>query len=913
VSKQTNQERLHQLLCAYILDEVSAEERAALERALEGSSELRAERERLVATIGLVKSSLPQADALSERATAELVAAANRKNPRSTGARSGRAWFGRPAFRIAASLLVVGGLWAAYKATSPDMTPAARSDELVAKAPAEAAGAPADLEPSEGGGLRAKFDPGNAPENQDAPAEDALGTLLPTGLQDGAHASEPAVEQLYDERIAGKRQELERQIENFAKGAKDAERLARSQTGSANEAIVGAVVGQAAEPEAKLGVPSQESRAESVDEQARYSPSRTSKEGMLFAGGSGGGAPAAAAPPASKAGPSSPGLYEARSSAPTSPAPAGRNALAARESRAEVTGKDFNAEGEAGLAFRMHALGYLDVDDEGDQRVDRWLQSCRVLPGEKPRDMFFRFWGDNPFETTALDRLSTFSVDVDTASYALARRYLVDGHLPERAQVRTEEFLNYFGPDLPAPTESTFAIHTELAPSLFSNRFSTGGDAWMLRVGIRGKEVSREERQPLALTFVVDVSGSMQQESRLELVKHAMRLLLSELDARDAISIVAFSNEARLILPMTSAASRDLIEVAVHQLSPGGGTNAEAGLRMGYEQALAALTHGVHNRVVLLSDGVANIGETDQNRLDADVERHRKSGIYLNTIGVGMGNHNDVFLEQLADKGDGICNYVDDAKEARRALVENFTGAFEPIARDVKVQVDFDPAQVQSYRLLGYENRLVADADFRNDAVDAGEVGAGHQVVALYELVRTGAAADGPLAKVHLRWKAPYTDGVARPGGDEVTEISKAVSAGSAASSFEATGPGYRRSILVAQFAEFLRRSFHARDDSLDRLIEETRKLSSELKDADTAEFLSLVETSKALLLARRAQVTAVDRALDEYRHHCYWAERLRLHRFDSEQATYEELQRKIRDLETKLRKLIGDQHADAR
>ena len=244
-----------------------------------------------------------------------------------------------------------------------------------------------------------------------------------------------------------------------------------------------------------------------------------------------------------------------------------------------------------------------------------------------------------------------------------------NGNLPTREQIRTEEFVNYFDPDIPVPTEGTFAIQTEMAPSLF------GGSErrWQLRVGVRGMEV--HDRKPLSLTFVIDTSGSMEENQRLELVKHALRLLVSQLDGRDEISIVAFNKEARQILPMTSAANRGVIESALHPLTPDGGTNAEAGLVMGYEVAMAGLNAQSHNRVILLSDGVANIGETDQDRINANITRHREAGIYLNTIGVGMSNHNDVFLEQLANKGDGVCDYVDDAASTERAIVERFTGA----------------------------------------------------------------------------------------------------------------------------------------------------------------------------------------------------------------------------------------------
>jgi len=532
--------------------------------------------------------------------------------------------------------------------------------------------------------------------------------------------------------------------------------------------------------------------------------------------------------------------------------------------------------------------------------ADRCIRSCFPRPNEQPSAMYYRFWGDNAFELAQLDSQSTFSVDVDTASYALARRYINDGLLPTKAQIRTEEFLNYFDADIPAPTEDTFAIQTELAPSLFGGR----EDRWMLRVAIRGKEITEEERLPLALTFVIDTSGSMKEENRMELVKHALRLLVNRLDARDSIALVAYSGEARLILPMTPVSQRNVIESAIHPLTPDGSTNAEAGLKMGYAQAADNLRQGTHNRVVLLSDGVANTGQTDQDRINADVKRFRDQGIYLNTIGVGMGNHNDVFLEQLANKGDGICDYVDDEAAAQRAIVERFSGAFQPIASDVKVQVEFDSNQVFRYRLLGYENRAIADADFRNDAVDAGEVGSGHQIVALYEIERTSGSGDGPLATVNLRWKAPKMAGQ-DPNEIDVKEIKSEVHGANAVASFNAASSGFRQAVLVAQFAEILRRSSHAQGDSFEPLLTEMLKLENELKDADFTEFCLLVSAVGDLMWHQPITRTELQRTVDEYRRFRILNHELTRLKKDLDGELLKELERTNNSLEERIRDLI--------
>jgi Ca-activated chloride channel family protein len=568
-----------------------------------------------------------------------------------------------------------------------------------------------------------------------------------------------------------------------------------------------------------------------------------------------------------------------------------------REYRYEVGG-DFDFE-----SIDLGELTPAQIDALCERRTQRILQDCRRHDGEHPRDMFFRFWGDNPFELARLDNQSTFGVDVDTASYALARRYLQGGNLPTKAQIRTEEFVNYFKPDLAPPSEGDFRIHTELATSRFGNEPGAPSQRWMLRVGVRGREVAPEDRKPLALTFVVDTSGSMKEGNRLELVKHALRLLVGQLHGSDSIAIVGFNNSASLILPLTSAQNRGLIEAAIYGLSPNGGTNAESGLRLGYEVASAGLTPGAHNRVVLLSDGVANIGQTDQDRVNADVKRRRDEGIYLNTIGVGMSNHNDVFLEQLANKGDGLCNYVDSAAEARRALVDNFMGAFEPIARDVKIQVEFDSNQVYRYRLLGYENRAIADADFRNDVVDAGEIGAGHQVVALYELELTGSQSSEPLATVRLRWKEPTGPG-RDPLEDGATEMAQPVSF-SSATTWEGAPQGYRRSALVAQFAEILRRSVHARSDSLDELMAETSKLVGPMGDSDLLEFLTLLQTSRELILRHTPQYDDLSHCIDSIRRnrilHAQYEELRRTEKV----AVLSELEHANQELEQRIRDLI--------
>lgn len=455
------------------------------------------------------------------------------------------------------------------------------------------------------------------------------------------------------------------------------------------------------------------------------------------------------------------------------------------------------------------------------------------LPNERPRDMFFRFWGDNPYVVSKLDALSTFAADVDTASFSLARRSLREGRAPVRAQIRTEEFVNFLKPDLPAPSGDTFAIHGELSPSPFGGR----EDRYLLRVGVRALEIDRDKRPPLALTFVVDTSGSMKENNRLELVKHAMRLLIAQLDGRDTISIVGFSSQAKEVLWPTPATDKNRIETALFGLQPNGSTNAEAGLLAGYRLAESSLRDGAQSRVVFLSDGVANVGQTDQNRIADDVAGYTKRGIFLNTIGVGMGNHNDVFLEQLADKGEGVCDYVGNADDARRAIVDRFTGGFVTVAKDVKIQVEFDPKVVLRWRQIGYENRAVRDNDFRNDAVDAGEIGAGHQVTCLYEveLASGDTNREMPMATARVRW-IPVALGEAQPALEEAVERETALRYSEVSTpSFRGASQGFRRAALAAQLAECMRFSVHTRGDSVSELGKELAQLLSEDRHEDTA------------------------------------------------------------------------------
>lgn len=398
----------------------------------------------------------------------------------------------------------------------------------------------------------------------------------------------------------------------------------------------------------------------------------------------------------------------------------------------------------------------------------------------------------NPFVATSEDRLSTFAMDIDTASYSAVRNYLNTNTLPPAQIVRVEEFVNYFHYNYPAPQEGAFGISIDSAPSPYGQ-----SNSQIVRVGIQGKTVEAKDRKPAVLTFVIDVSGSMQEPNRLPLVKQALRLLVNELNQEDQIGIVVYGSQARVLLDHTNASNKDQILSAIDSLQEEGSTNAEAGLRLAYKLAGDHFVTGSINRLILCSDGVANVGETGPDGIRTRIRDYTAQGIELSTIGFGMGDYNDYLMEQLADDGNGNYAYVDDLDEAKRIFVQNLTGMLQTIAKDAKIQVDFNPDVVAQYRLIGYENRAVADTDFRNDKVDAGEVGAGHSVTALYEVELTKDAPSAPALTVQVR----YAD----PDNGQVHEISQQFGRNQFGASVNESVPQLQLAVAVAGFAEQLR------------------------------------------------------------------------------------------------------------
>lgn len=456
--------------------------------------------------------------------------------------------------------------------------------------------------------------------------------------------------------------------------------------------------------------------------------------------------------------------------------------------------------------------------------------------------VFFKNYGVNPFIDTEDDHLSTFAMDVDTASYTVARRYLTDGNLPDPDSVRVEEFVNYFKHDYtpPTPEEGAFAIHLEGSPAPF------GGERYsLMRVGLQAQVIDAADRKDASLVFVIDTSGSMDMENRLGLVKRTLGLLVDELRPTDEVAIVEYGSRARLILPPTSGEDKDAIRQGINGLVSNGSTNAEEGLRMGYDLAARMAQPGRITRIILCSDGVANVGHTGPERILRTIrERSDSQGISLSTVGFGMGNYNDILMEQLANDGDGNYAYVDTLEEARRIFVGNLTGTLQVVAKDAKIQVDFNPEVVSRYRLLGYENRRVDDDDFRNDEVDAGEVGAGHSVTALYEVKlaenESLDASEETVATVYIRYADPDTG--------EVSEVSQAISRSQFAATFGESPVDFQRDAAVAEFAEILRESYWAQDGDLASVRRLAQSVAVGLADdADMAEFVYLVTQAERI------------------------------------------------------------------
>jgi len=475
---------------------------------------------------------------------------------------------------------------------------------------------------------------------------------------------------------------------------------------------------------------------------------------------------------------------------------------------------------------------------------------------------------ENEFRDVRNEPLSTFAIDVDAASYANVRRFLAEQRLPPADAVRIEELVNYFDYDYPDPVGGApFSITTEVAPAPWNPAHR------LVHVGLQGRRMDPRSLPPANLVFLVDVSGSMDEPDKLPLLKEAFGLLVENLRPQDRVSIVVYAGAAGMVLPPTPGGQRDRILRAINELTPGGSTNGAEGIRLAYQLARDAFIRGGNNRVILATDGDFNVGVSSDAELVRLIEHERQDGVFLTVLGFGTGNLQDSKMEQLADRGNGNYAYLDGIQEARKVLVGEMGGTLFTIARDVKAQVEFNPARVRAYRLIGYENRALAAEDFNDDHKDAGELGAGHSVTALYEVVPVGApetpargvdplryqqvrptpraGGSGELLTVKLRYKAP--DGeesrlIVRPIPDRHLPLAQ-------------TSADFRFAAAVAEWGMLLRASKFRGESSHAQVVELARGALASDRGGYRAESLRLVDRSRQLARAEEApEEPAADR-----------------------------------------------------
>jgi Ca-activated chloride channel family protein len=457
---------------------------------------------------------------------------------------------------------------------------------------------------------------------------------------------------------------------------------------------------------------------------------------------------------------------------------------------------------------------------------------------------------ENPFRRVSADPLSTFSIDVDTASYANMRRFLNTGSMPPTGAIRIEELINYFRFDYPQPTgDAPFSITTELAVCPWNDKHR------LALIGLQGREIPESEASPRNLVFLIDVSGSMMPPDKLPLVRTAMRMLADVLTSRDRVAIVVYAGASGLVLPSTPGDQKATIHRAIAELGAGGSTNGAAGIELAYRTAREHFIKGGVNRVVLATDGDFNVGVTSQDELVRLIEEERASGVFLSVLGVGTGNLKDSMMEKLADKGNGNYAYLDSLHEARKVLVREAGSTLITIAKDVKIQVEFNPAAVSAYRLIGYENRILKNEDFNDDKKDAGEIGSGHSVTALYEIVPAGVQIDAPsvdplkyqtpsqatpsaspdeLVTVKLRYKAPDGD-TSRLVSTTLRSQPRPLSANLGFAS------------AVAEVGMLLRGSKHAGSGSFGIAAVRASKFRGTDNEGYRAEFIKLAELASSL------------------------------------------------------------------
>ena len=461
---------------------------------------------------------------------------------------------------------------------------------------------------------------------------------------------------------------------------------------------------------------------------------------------------------------------------------------------------------------------------------------------------------ENRFIEVADAPLSTFSIDVDAASYSNVRRFLNDNQLPPVDAVRIEELINYFAYDYPTPQgRDPFSITTEVSECPWN------GDHRLLHIGLRAREIPFDELPPNNLVFLIDVSGSMNNSQKLPLLKAAFTMMVNQLRPEDRVAIVVYAGSAGLVLPSTSGGKRERIEDALNKLRAGGSTAGGAGIKLAYQTARENFIEDGNNRVILATDGDFNVGISDDKELVRLIERERKTGVFLSVLGFGTGNLKDSRMEQIADHGNGHYAYIDNLLEAKKVLVRELGATLATVAKDVKLQIEFNPAKVDSYRLIGYENRLLADRDFNDDRKDAGDMGAGHTVTALYELVPTGSV--GRHGEVDpLKYQPSKRTGVEPQPNEELLTIKCRYKEPDLNVSrrleqaviddhlpLDQTSDDFRFAAAVAEFGMLLRESEYRVDASWSEVMSLAEETTGRDKAGYRKEFLRLVESAQLL------------------------------------------------------------------
>lgn len=523
--------------------------------------------------------------------------------------------------------------------------------------------------------------------------------------------------------------------------------------------------------------------------------------------------------------------------------------------RGGMGGAPGGSGGRAAAALRP--APFYDNNSTPDQPPPIYSDGGTYRYANPPNTANYPQYPENNFNSVSQHPLSTFSIDVDTASYANIRRFLTMGQLPPHDAVRVEEMLNYFSYQYPQPRgEDPFAANIEVAGCPWNSEHR------LVRIGLQGREIEQLERAPGNFVFLIDVSGSMATPERLPLIKQALRQLVKKMNARDRVAIVVYASEAGVKLPSTPCSEKERILAAIDSLQAGGSTNGGDGIQQAYRVARENYLEGGINRVLLCTDGDFNVGITDQTQLTGMIVEKAKSGVFLTTLGVGTDNYKDALMQKLADKGNGNYYYLDTLEEAQKVLIDQMNGTLVTIAKDVKIQIEFNPAQVSQYRLVGYEKRVMRAQDFNNDAKDAGEIGAGHTVTALYEIVPQGGesrdAVDGlkyqsaaprpqrsasanPVSRELLTLKLRYK----QPTGNTSRLLEFAVTDNGAG--YERASADFRFAAAVASFGMLLQDSEFKGSATYGAV----RELAQSAKGADNggyrAEFINLVEKAEAL------------------------------------------------------------------